>query len=538
MIAPLAPLVTPSPYRTVIESMFQIVNKDGVKVPFKLNAVQARLDANWHRRQIVPKARQEGISSYVIARFTAKCLAQENRTCVVISHEAEATARLLGRADYILSNLKGGLSPELGRHSRNEIFFKKTNSTFFIGTAGSRSFGHGDTITDLHLSEAARYPDPEAIVRGTFPAAERGEITVESTGNGVGNWFHRQSVRAREGLGFYLHFFAWLDDPDYALPFPSPDERTRFLTSLRSDIEEPELLALGVSPEQLAWRRERLLIDFEGDMRAFKESYPTTFDECFQSTGYGFFRRVRFVETEAWLQEDRHTWCLRDHPKPACSYVIGADPSGGVGRDNAAAQVFCLETQEQVAEFASALHEPPEFADTLAALATRFNNAYVNVERNNHGGTTLARLLDVYPVELVHRGSHGEEATQEVLSRLSHFGTAVTASSRGLILGTTRQLLATEFTIHSPTLRSELATFVEQEGGKIEADSGCFDDRVMATAHALIVTERAGIAAMDRRALPYTPAVTPDPFSFDALFGKQTEPGASAVIAGTPARFH
>ncbi len=532
------PLDAPSPYRTIIESMFQIVNKDGVRVPFSLNSVQSRLDAGWHRRQIIPKARQTTVSSYVIARFTAKCLAEENRTCVIISHEAEATARLLGRADYILSNLKGGLSPELGRHSRNEIYFKKTNSTFFIGTAGSRAFGHGDTITDLHLSEASRYPDAESIVRGAFPAAERGEITVESTGNGVGNWFHRQCVRAREGLGMRLHFFAWTDNDEYQLPFPSPEARSLFLASLRSDIEEPELLAAGVSAEQLAWRRERLWVDFEGDSRAFKESYPFTFDECFQSTGYGFFRRVRFEETAAWERETATLHVLRDHPKPSLSYVVGADPSGGVGRDNAVAQVFCLETAEQVAEFASATVEPPEFADEIAALGRRFNSAYVNVERNNHGGTTLARLLDVYPLELLHRGSHGEEATQEILSRLSHYGTAVTASSRGTILGTARQLLATEFTIHSPALRSELATFVETSSGKVEADSGCFDDRVMAAVHALIVCEPAGIAAADQRRAPYVPDVTPDPFSFDALFGKQADPIRAAAIAGTPARFH
>lgn len=530
--------MTASRYRTVIESMFQIVNKDGVRVDFRLNDVQARLDAGWTRRNIIPKARQEGVSSYVVARFTAKCLAEENRTCVLISHEAEATQRLLARADYILNNLKGGLKPELGRHSRNEIFFKKTNSTFFIGTAGSRSFGHGDTITDLHLSEASRYPDPESIVRGTFPAAERGEITVESTGNGVGNWFHRQAVRAREGLGFALHFFSWLDDREYALPFPSPAERAAFGASLRSDLEEPELLGAGVSLEQLAWRRERLTIDFEGDLRAFKESYPTTFDECFQSTGFGFFKRVRYAETTDWERQTAMLHVLRNHPGPGYSYVVGADPSGGVGRDNAVAQVFCLETQEQVAEFASAQIEPPEFADELARLGAWFNYAYINVERNNHGGTVLSHLINTYPMELIHRGSHGEQATQEVLSRLSHFGTAVTAASRGIILGTARQLLATEFTIHSPALRSELATFVEQDTGKIEADAGCFDDRVMATCHALIVCEPAGIAAMTQRNAPFeNHAYDPPPFSFDALFGKQFDTVRGERF-GTPERFH
>jgi hypothetical protein len=243
------------------------------------------------------------------------------------------------------------------------------------------------------------------------------------------------------------------------------------------------------------------------------------------------------VETAEWIQDGKQLWRLRDHPKPGLSYVIGGDPAGGVGRDNSVAEVFCLETNEQVAEWASAFHEPPEFADVLAELGTRFNSAYINVERNNHGGTTLARLIDIYPVPLIHRGSHGAESPQEVLSRLAHFGTAVTPSSRGLILGSARRLLAEGFTIHSPALRSELATFAEQESGKIEANAGCFDDRVMATAHALIVTEQAGIAATDQRDGAYTDDTEPDPFSWEGLFGKQLEPRTNSIF-GIPERFH
>jgi hypothetical protein len=40
----------PSAFRTVIESIFQIVDKDGVTRPFKLNSVQQKLDSEWHRR--------------------------------------------------------------------------------------------------------------------------------------------------------------------------------------------------------------------------------------------------------------------------------------------------------------------------------------------------------------------------------------------------------------------------------------------------------------------------------------------------------
>jgi hypothetical protein len=525
--------MTASPYRTVIEAMFRIVDKKGAAVDFRLTDVQAELDAGWSRRNIIPKARQTKVSSYVIARYTAKCLAEQNRTCVIISHETEATQRLLGRANYILSNLKGGVKPDLGRSNRNEIFFKKTNSTFYIGTAGARAFGHGDTITDLHLSEPSRYTDPERVVQGVMPAAEAGEVTAESTGNGMGNWFHRQCVRAREGIGFKLFFFSWTRAPEYALPFATEEDRAAFASSLRDDWLEPQLFADGVTLEQLQWRRERLNIDFEGDLRTFQEAYPYSFDECFQSTGYGFFRRVTFSE-EGWHRESALLHILGDHPKPGLSYVIGGDPAGGVGKDNSVLEVFCLDTSEQVAEWASSLIEPPEFADAAAALGRRFNNAYINIERNNHGGTTLARLTQCYPLELIHRGSRGELSPQAILSHLSHFGTATTASSRGLILGTARRLLSSEFTIHSPLLKSELSTFVEKDDGKIEADAGCLDDRVMATAMALIVVEQAGVASASSRETEQ-PLVERNPFSFDALFENF---GKVVPRFGTPERFH
>lgn len=506
-----------SPYRTIIEKMFRIVDRRGTAVDFILNPQQAALDDGWSRRNLITKIRQHnGISSYVIGRYVAKCLAEENRRCVLLSAEADATARLLARARYILENLKGDIKPVLGTDNQRAITFKKTGSWFWIGTAGSRVFGRGDTITDLHMSEAAYYVDARGLAAGLLPAAELGEVTVESTGNGVGNWFHRQALLAQAGTGFKLFFFGWRDVGSCTIPFSSVEERAAFLASLQPDIEEPQLFALGISPEQLRWRRERL-VEYEYDLRKFKQEFPLTFDECFQSTGYSFFNRVRYEPTSKWEREDAHLHVLGGHPAPGLSYTIGADPSGGVGKDNACAQVFCLETCEQVAEYASPWCEPHDFGAQLAILGARFNNAYVNVERNNHGGTTLAKLIDLYPLELIHRGSHGEQSTQEILSRLSHYGTQITPANRGLVIGTTRSLLQSTFTIHSPALKGELDTFVEKEG-KIEADDGCLDDRVFGCCHALIVVERAGIAAMAHHTAQADRE--PNPFSFEGLFGK------------------
>jgi len=52
-------------------------------------------------------------------------------------------------------------------------------------------------------------------------------------------------------------------------------------------------------------------------------------------------------------------------------------------------------------------------------------------------------------------------------------------------------LLATDGVIHSEELKSELDTFKEQDNGRIEADSGAFDDRVLAYMLGAFVLPRA-----------------------------------------------
>ncbi|HEG44666.1 MAG TPA: hypothetical protein ENH94_11530, partial [Phycisphaerales bacterium] len=192
----------PSPERAIIESMFRIPNKQGEPVDFKLNAVQARLDTELTGRDIIPKARQLGISTYYLARFTALCMTRKNFRAVVISHEEGATKRLLRRAKFIIENLRSPsddieLVLETDRLSQAEINFKETGSWFYIGTAGARAFARGDTLNAIHCSELAFWVDAEHLLSGLIGSMpDGGEIGIESTGKGVGNSFHRRYVSA------------------------------------------------------------------------------------------------------------------------------------------------------------------------------------------------------------------------------------------------------------------------------------------------------------------------------------------------------
>jgi len=473
--------------------MFCVVNRDRQTVPFILSETQADLDANWTRRNLITKIRQHAqISSYIIARYTAKCLSEENRSCVLISHEAEATARLLSRAKFIIANLRNVDSPpKITTDRANALVFGETGSSFWIGTAGQRSFGRGDTISDLHLSEAAFYEDPERIRDGAFPAAEAGDIAVESTGNGRGNWFHRTAQAARDGTGFRLFFYPWTGLQSCSLPL-DPEAEQRFAAGLREEWEEPELFSLGISLPQLAWRRERITADYGGDLVRFKENYPRQFEECFRAAGSSFFPQVNYRETSKWRQRSRSLWQLEGHPIEGHRYVGGVDVGGGVEQDNTVLCLFDLDLGEQVGEWANNVLAPDEAAREIAILGREFNNAYLNVERNNHGLTTINVLTSIYPLDRLHRGSYTQSTTQVAMQSINNYGTLISETTRGLLLGTGRELLRT-WTVHSPKLNDELSTFVESKAGKFEASAGSRDDRVFAACHALLVVEKASI---------------------------------------------
>ena len=301
-----------TPEGILIENMLMIANKEGKDVPFKLNTAQVKVDANLTGRDLIPKARQEGVSSYFLARSTIKCLTRRNRRAVVISHEAKATERMLAKVHYFLDNMNP--KPVIGTSSKNSITFPKMNSMFYIGTAGTATFGRGDTITDLHCSEVAFWPDAKDIMVGLMQSVPvTGEVSIESTGNGQGDYYHNTCVASQSGKSHYkCHFLDWLSFDEYDLPV-TDDEAFAIINNLDPDLEEDILYTdWKLTPGQLKFRRMRLA-EMEYDLRKFDQEYPKTFDECFQASGRGIFSKVKFVPTDEWERVDLKLFKLKGH---------------------------------------------------------------------------------------------------------------------------------------------------------------------------------------------------------------------------------
>jgi len=472
--------------KVAIENLLRIADKEGNDVDFTLNTAQSKVDNNLSGRDIIPKGRQMGVSSLFLGRYTVACLGERNTRAVVISHDKESTQRMLNKVHYFLREIKGPKA-QLKYLSKNEITFPKTNSMFYIGTAGARKFGRGDTISHLHCSEVAYWPDPKKLVAGLFQAVPRsGEIAMESTGNGVGNFYHRSCVRAAEGKGRWrLHFLNWLDFPEYDLEL-TPEETKEVLATLDEEIDEPLLVRdYGLTAGHIVFRREKLE-EMEYDLRLFHQEYPITLDECFQSTGFSLFQRVNYRPTKDWTRLDQYLWVrLEDYKHRPSKYAIGVDVSGGVQRDRSVIEVIDLIKWKQVAEWVGDNVPPDKLAERVAEVAKYWNDAYVTVESNNYGATTLLELIKIYPPSLIYRDKQDSD-------NIVNYGYKTSVRTKPIMIGNLRHELATDFEICSPLLRDELSTFAEQESGRLEAESGCFDDRVMGMAVGLMGATRAG----------------------------------------------
>ncbi len=518
-----------TPEALIVEQMFMIADKEGNDVPFTLNPAQRALDEELTGRDIIPKARQEGISSYFLARYTAACLSKRNTRAVIISHEGEATQRLLQRCGYFLEHIRGPKAVT-GRDSLRAITFPKTNSSIWIGTAGSRKFGRGDTITHLHCSEYAYWQNGPALLGGLLDSVPlSGEVAIESTGNGKGNDYHKRCKRAFEGQSQYTcHFFNWQDFPEYTLNL-TREEEAIVLSNLNEEWGEPELVKnFGLTAGQIAWRRIKLE-EKDYDIRFFEQEYPMSFDECFQASGDSVFATVRYEKTNLWKDRGNHFWSLEGHPTPNGRYALGADPAGGVGLDNSTIEIISLDTMEQVGEYAHNRIDPYTFGSKIASIAVEWNGAFITVESNNHGPVTIKAIQDAgYPEFLMYSmQTPGQDFEDKQLLKL---GFRTTQRTKPIMIGKLRTSLATELTIHSELLNDELSTYTEGEDGKLGAQPGCNDDRVVALAACNMGLEQAALYVDVAKAKKAIKGAYKDPFLLDNIIEEMRKPSSGLPV--------
>jgi hypothetical protein len=104
----------------VISALLRIRTKAGRLDRFTPNAAQQQLSANWGARNIVLKARQLGITTYVAARFFVQTITHPGTLSVQVAHDQDAAEEIFRIVHRYLENLPASMRQEL-RTSRSNV---------------------------------------------------------------------------------------------------------------------------------------------------------------------------------------------------------------------------------------------------------------------------------------------------------------------------------------------------------------------------------------------------------------------------------
>ena len=230
-------------------------------------------------RALVLKGRQPGISTYVGARFYHRVTHHEGLGVFILTHEQKATDNLFAMVQRYHEHCPELVRPSTGTANAKELNFDRLDGGYQVATAGAKATGRSRTIQLFHGSEVAFWPFAEDHAAGVIqavPDLPDTEIILESTANGIGNYFHKQWQLAEAGKSeFVAVFIPWYWHEEYRSPVPE---------GWTASEEEREYAdAYGLDDEQLVWRRNK--IASLGEDWLFKQEYPANAQEAFQTSG-------------------------------------------------------------------------------------------------------------------------------------------------------------------------------------------------------------------------------------------------------------
>ena len=350
-----------------------------------------------------------------------------------------------------------------GGGSRYEMVFPEINSKIYCDLES-----RGDTINDLHCSEVA-FMQKDRLLATLQTVPLDGRVTLETTANGLDPTFYDlwNSDTDYEKL-----FYPWFLHDEYAI-------KTKKLT-LTDD--EQELCNINnvkwkmrITHDQIAFRRMK-----QKELGSlFLQEYPEDDITCFLLSGrpvcdLSLIRKLSEKATAKIRTKDQID--IFSESKTSGDYVIGADPSQGIGGDYSVASVFCIKEMKEVA-FMRGQWSPYEFAHRLEKLANLYSRGVkqplMAVESNNHGHAVLQELVEHI------------KYSNLFYTKKDRPGWITDSISRPIMVNQAIEAVQNErVQLNSKVTLMEMSTLVNKNG-KIQAVDGKHDDAFIATAIAI-----------------------------------------------------
>lgn len=277
---------------------YDIKDKQGKKVPFRMNDHQRQFMQSRHGMDVVLKARQLGYTTVIQLDMLDDCLFTPNLSAGVIAHNlVDAKAFFRDKIKFAYDNLPDTYRKVRAAENDSAESLRFNNGSSIRVGVSLRS----GTLQRLHVSEygklCAKYPDrAEEVKTGAFNTVAVGQsITVESTAEGRAGEFHDIVKKARhleeEGrdltaLDFKFHFTAWWEDAGNVLD-ADVIETTEMQEYFEKAMQHSWLKGRAVvfSREQRAWYVKKT--EQQGDK--MKQEHPSHPDEAFEASVEGAY---------------------------------------------------------------------------------------------------------------------------------------------------------------------------------------------------------------------------------------------------------
>ena len=273
-----------------LNNLYQIVDKRGNRTIFKFNWAQEHLYKNMWYCNVILKARQLGMSTFVCLLFLDRCLFNSDVAAGIIAHTQEDAQHMFRRVKFAYDNLPEELKKLITADNDTSQMLRFSNgSSLRVGTSLRSS-----TFQYLHISEfgkiCAKYPDKaREIMTGSLNTIGVGQyVFIESTAEGREGPFYDLCKRAQAladsetsltKLDFKFHFFPWWGEQGYRLGSAAiSQEMHEYFISLSA-------AGIKLDQEQKNWYALRYATQQE-DM---KREFPSTPEECWEVSNAGTY---------------------------------------------------------------------------------------------------------------------------------------------------------------------------------------------------------------------------------------------------------
>jgi hypothetical protein len=171
------------------ETLLKVRDRSGALRPLVANVAQRSFEARRGASNIVLKARQMGMTTWVAARFFLRTITRPGTLTLQVAQTQAAAEAIFQVVQRMWWELPEELREGPLRRSRAnawQMIFPELDSEFRVASASDASAGRGLSVQNLHCSEVSRWPGDAAETLAGLRAAlaPEGELVLESTPNG------------------------------------------------------------------------------------------------------------------------------------------------------------------------------------------------------------------------------------------------------------------------------------------------------------------------------------------------------------------